>query len=271
MTTIPARVRWRRPHKASRTTHAPSRAWSGLATAMAILAAITAWHIASRVVGNPLLVPPVDIIARALAADVVDGSLAANAWASLYRVLMGFLIGAALAIPSGFVLGWYPKVRIAVEPFIQFMRVIPPIGLIPLLIIYLGIGETARIFVIALAAFLAIIVAVYQGVREVDPVLIRAARVLGAGNISIFIHVIAPGSLPYLLVGMRQGLANAWGSLVAAELIASSKGLGYLILSSQEKFQVSHILVGIISIGVIGMVMDKMLLVAQQKLAPWNG
>ena len=150
------------------------------ATLIAITAAILVWEGLVALVGQPLIAPGSARIAEAFLDSLGDGSLLENAWASLYRVLTGFVIATALAIPLGFLLGWYPAVRRYCEPFVQFMRVIPPIALIPLLIIYLGIGESARIFVIALAAFLAIIVAVYQGVWEVDPILVRAARVLGA-------------------------------------------------------------------------------------------
>ena len=240
------------------------------ATLVAIVGGIALWQVLITIVDQPLIAPGAAAIGAAFWDALRDGSLLENAWASLYRVFAGFLIATVLAIPLGFALGWYPTVRRFCEPYVQFMRVIPPIALIPLLIIYLGIGESARIFVIALAAFLAIIVAVYQGVWEVDPVLVRAARVLGAREHNIFAEVVVPATFPYILVGMRQGLANAWGSLVAAELIASSKGLGYLIMSSQENFRVPDIIVGILTIGIIGVVMDRMLLAAQARLTPWK-
>ena len=196
------------------------------ATLIAIAAGMAIWQLLITFVDQPLIAPGVGIIGASFLEALLDGTLFENAWASLYRVFVGFFIATVLAIPIGFMLGWYPAVRRYCEPYVQFMRVIPPIALIPLLIIYLGIGESARIFVIALAAFLAIVVAVYQGVWEVDPVLVRAARVLGAKEHNIFAEVVVPATFPYILVGMRQGLANAWGSLVAAELIASSKGPG---------------------------------------------
>ncbi|PRY20979.1 NitT/TauT family transport system permease protein [Aliiruegeria haliotis] len=241
-----------------------------VATVVAIVAAALAWQGLSIMVDQPLIAPGVGDIAEAAWKNILSGALFENLWASLYRVFVGFAIATVLAIPFGFLLGWYPAVRRFAEPYVQFMRVIPPIALIPLLIIYLGIGEPARIFVIALAAFLAIVVAVYQGVWEVDPVLVRAARVLGAKETSIFAEVVVPATFPYILVGMRQGLANAWGSLVAAELIASSKGLGYMIMSSQENFRVPDILVGILTIGIIGVLMDRGLLYAQSRLTPWK-
>ena len=246
------------------------RTSSAGATVVAVVVAGIIWELLVALVDQPLIAPGLIEIGAAFVDALADGTLLENAWASLYRVFTGFAIATVLAIPLGFLLGWYPAVRRYCEPFVQFMRVIPPIALIPLLIIYLGIGESARIFVIALAAFLAIIVAVYQGVWEVDPILVRAARVLGAREHNIFAEVVVPATFPYILVGMRQGLANAWGSLVAAELIASSKGLGYLILSSQENFRVPDIIVGILTIGVIGVIMDRMLLSAQVRLTPWK-
>ena len=237
---------------------------------VSIVAAALLWQVLVTIVDQPLIAPTLGDIWNAFIRTSTDGSLLSNTWASLYRVFVGFAIAAVLAVPLGFLLGWYPAVRRFAEPYVQFMRVIPPIALIPLLIIYLGIGESARIFVIALAAFLAIIVAVYQGVWEVDKILVRAARVLGAKEHNIFAEVVVPATFPYILVGMRQGLANAWGSLVAAELIASSRGLGYMIVSSQENFRVADILVAILSIGVIGVLMDRGLLLLQAKLTPWK-
>ena len=242
-----------------------------LAAVASVVGVILLWELSTRfIIRQPIIAPGPVLVFDAFVKAASDGRLASNAWASLFRVLAGFSIACVLAVPLGFAMGWYPLVRSAVDPIVQFLRVIPPIALIPLLIIYLGIGESARIFVIAVAAFLAIIVAVYQGVGEVDPVLVRAARVMGAKDWHIFADVVAPATLPYILVGMRQGLANAWGSLVAAELIASSRGLGYMIISAQENFRVPEIIVGIITIGVIGVVMDRIVVVTQQRLTPWR-
>ena len=145
---------------------------------------------ASDMVGLP---GPVDVAVRLLQ-SVRSGQLAADALASLARVLTGFVLGAAFAVPVGFLMGWYGVARGLIEPYVQFFRMIPPLAVIPLAIVTMGIGETPKIFVIFLAAFLSSVIAVYGGVISVDRTLINAARVLGARDRTIFARVIIPAS-----------------------------------------------------------------------------
>ena len=190
-----------------------------------LVAGIAGWWVltASGAVGLP---PPPDV-ARKFAALIANGQLATDIMSSLSRVLTGFLIGVILAVPVGFVMGWYKVARALIEPYLQFFRMIPPLAIIPLAIVTMGIDETPKIFVIFLASFLASVVATYQGVISVDKTMINAARVLGAKDLTIFLRVIIPASTPFILVGVRIGLGSAWATLVAAELIAAQTGLGY--------------------------------------------
>ncbi|QSO54101.1 ABC transporter permease [Alicyclobacillus curvatus] len=189
---------------------------------------------------------------------------------SLMRVAIGFVLALVLAVPVGFLMGWYSWARGLLEPWIQFFRTIPPIALIPLVVIMLGIGESAKIFVIWAAAFLTIVISVYQGVRNVDATLLKAARVLGANDFNLFFDVVIPASFPYILVGIRLGLASAWSTLVAAELIASQHGLGSMIEQAGLYYQVSVIILGIFLIGVIGFVMDRGVLWMERRLTGWQ-
>lgn len=201
---------------------------------------------------------------------IADGTLAGDAVASLRRVFLGFALGTALAVPIGFLMGWYPTARGLMEPYVQFFRTIPPLALIPLAIVMMGIGETPKIFVIFLAAFLSSVVAAFQGVISVDTTLINAARVLGANDRTIFLKVVVPASTPFILVGMRIGLGSAWGTLVAAELIAAQEGLGFRMQQAQLYYDLSTIFVGLISIGVLGLLMDRLLLLAERRLTRWQ-
>ncbi|GHJ42802.1 ABC transporter permease [Catellatospora sp. TT07R-123] len=199
-----------------------------------------------------------------------DGTLVDDAAASLGRVLAGFLLGSAAAVVVGFLMGWYTVARGLFEPWIQFFRTIPPLALLPLVLVLLGIDETPKVFVIFLAAFLSCVISTYQGVVGVDRTLLAAARVLGAGDATIFARVVVPASAPYILVGMRVGLGSAWGTLVAAELLAAQEGLGHRMQSAQLYYDLPTIFVGIVTIGVLGLAMDRLLQLAGAHVTRWQ-
>lgn len=199
-----------------------------------------------------------------------DGTLMEDLTASLGRVLAGFLLGSAAAIPVGFLMGWYTPARGLFEPWIQFFRTIPPLALLPLVLVLMGIGEMPKVFVIFLAAFLACVISTYQGVVSVDRTLINAARVLGAKDGTIFLRVVVPASSPFILVGMRVGLGSAWATLVAAELLAAQAGLGHRMQQAQTYYDLATIFVSIVVIGVLGLVMDRLLLLAETRLTGWQ-
>ncbi|HJG90334.1 MAG TPA: ABC transporter permease [Brachybacterium massiliense] len=210
----------------------------------------------------------------AVVASAIDlarqGILLGDIVASLRRVLIGFLLGSALAIPVGFFMGWYGWARGLLEPWVQFFRTIPPLAIIPLAIVLMGIGEQPKIFVIFLAAFLSCVISTFQGVVQVDRTLINAARVLGAKDGTIFLRVVIPASTPFILVGMRVGLGAAWATVVAAELIAAQQGLGYRMQHAQIYYDLPTIFVGIITIGIFGLLMDRTLLLIESKLTAWQ-
>ncbi|WRZ96876.1 ABC transporter permease [Streptomyces sp. NBC_00841] len=199
-----------------------------------------------------------------------DGVLLGDLGSSLRRVLTGYVIGVALAIPVGFAMGWYPVVRRLIEPWLQFFRMVPPLAIIPLAIVLMGIGETPKIFVIFLAAFLSSVVSTFQGVVAVDPTLVNAARVLGAKDSRVFLGVVVPASTPFILVGMRIGLGAAWATVVAAELIAAQSGLGFRMQQAQLYYDLPTMFVQLIAIGAVGLVMDRLLLLAERRLTGWQ-
>ncbi|WP_260465125.1 ABC transporter permease [Arachnia propionica] len=234
---------------------------------VSVLAGIAAWWGASHLL--PTLPGPDKVVMRAI--DLAQrGILLADILASLQRVLLGFFIGSGLAIPLGFAMGWYQPVRAIIEPWTQFFRTIPPLAIIPLAIVFLGIGEVPKVFVIALAAFLVSIIATFQGVVNVDRTLINAGRVLGANDLVIFRRIVVPASLPFITVGLRQGLGSAWATLVASELIAAQQGLGYRMQNAQIYYQIDTIFVGLICIGVLGLIMDRIVLWFDTKLTGWQ-
>lgn len=235
--------------------------------AVSVALGIAIWWILASA-GFKLPTPP-EVVSRA-GTLISDGTLGEDAVASLTRVLIGFALGTAVAIPVGFLMGWYGILRGLIEPWIQFFRTIPPLAIIPLAVVVMGIDETPKIFVIFLAAFLACVISTFQGVVNVDRTLINAARVLGAKDATIFARVVVPASTPFILVGMRVGLGSAWATLVAAELIAAQEGLGYRMQNAQLYYDLPTIFVGLISIGVLGLLMDRVLLLAERKLTGWQ-
>ncbi|WP_082714957.1 ABC transporter permease [Falsirhodobacter sp. alg1] len=200
----------------------------------------------------------------------LSGQLFADMYASLRRVLIGFALGSILAVPVGFLMGWYPIARGFIDPWIQFFRVIPPLAIIPLAIVTLGIDEKPKIFVIFLAAFLSSVVSTYQGVVSVDKTYINAARVLGAKDGVIFTRVVIPASTPFILVGFRIGLGSAWATVVAAELIAAQSGLGFRMQQAQLYYELPTIFVSLIAIGILGLVMDRIVVWAEDRLTHWQ-
>lgn len=201
---------------------------------------------------------------------IANGELLSNVEASLLRVLVGFVLGVIVAIPIGFLIGWYRIARGLIDPWIQFFRTIPPLALTPMVIIFFGIGETAKVFLIFLASFLATVIATFQGVRSVDATLIKAAWVLGAKDWAVFRRVVVPAALPSVFTGARIGLGSSWATLVAAELIAASSGLGHLMEVSSQYYETGNIMVAIICIGVLGFVMDRLLLALEKRLTGWQ-
>jgi NitT/TauT family transport system permease protein len=167
-------------------------------------------------------------------------------------------------------MGWYRIARAIIEPYIQFFRTIPPLAIIPLAIVTMGIDETPKIFVIFLASFLSCVVATYQGVVNVDRTLVNAARVLGARDFTIFRRVAVPASLPYIMVGIRIGLGSSWATVVAAELIAAQSGLGFRMQQAQLYYDLPTIFVSLFSIGILGLFMDRIVLALDGWLTAWQ-
>ncbi|MGQ4532317.1 ABC transporter permease [Dermabacteraceae bacterium P13115] len=235
---------------------------------LSVLGGIGLWWLLS--IYNSTTLPSPLAVMESFGALISDGTLLSDLLASLRRVLTGFVLGAGLAIPLGFAMGWYWIARAVVEPWTQFFRTIPPLAIIPLAIVLMGIGEVPKVFVITLASFLVAIVATFQGVLNVDKTLINAGRVLGASDWVIFRRIAVPASIPFIMVGLRQALGASWATLVAAELIAADAGIGYRMQNAQIYYDLPTIFVGLITIGVFGLLMDRLLLFADKKLTSWQ-
>ncbi|GFE62986.1 ABC transporter permease subunit [Litoreibacter roseus] len=190
---------------------------------------------------------------------------------SLFRVVVGFLFGALIGIPLGYAMGLSGWFRGWFDPIVEFMRPVPPLALIPLVIIWAGIGETGKIILLFLAALWIMTIAARAGVSGVNITKVHAAYSLGASKAQILRHVIIPNSLPEIFTGARVAMGVCWGTVVAAELVAAEVGAGMMIMVA-SRFQLTDIVImGIILIGVIGFSIDILFRVAEKFLVPWKG
>jgi NitT/TauT family transport system permease protein len=236
-----------------------------------ILLGFLLWYLITLIPSiNTFLASPKQVYAALLSESAANGRFFKDIWISLQRILIGFGLAFVCSIPVAFLMGWYPKVRSIVEPWIQFFRTIPPIALIPLVILAMGLGESPKYTIIFLAAFLVMVVTIYQGIKEVDKTLIKAAYTVGASDRNIFWDIMIPASFPFILVGARLGMAASLTTLIAAELTGTTFGLGARIQGAQQFMDTSIVLLGIITIGIIGFVLDKILLLIEKRLTRWK-
>ena len=189
---------------------------------------------------------------------------------SMLSVAAGFILGFIFAVPNAFLMAWYRPVRYIIEPWIQFIRNIPPLAYVPLVVISAGVGRKPQIIVITIATFLIMTVTIYQGVVNVDETLIKAARVLGAKDKDIFIRVIAPATLPFIITAVRLGASVALTTLIAAESTGATAGLGMRIRALNNSFDSPPMLLYIIVIGIIGITLEKIIKIIERRLTGWQ-
>lgn len=244
--------------------------YSVMCLCISVVAAFLLWTLIAKLpdISNVIVGPRQVFLA--LFENLKSGYLEIQIRDSLFRVLAGFFLGFVISIPVAFLLGWYTGFRTIVEPWIQFLRTIPPIALIPLVIALLGIGTSAKVAIIFFAVFLTMVVTIYQGVRNVDYTLVKAARVFDATDGQIFLHVVVPATVPYIFTAIRLGIATALTTLVAAELTGAATGLGMMIQQAGMYFRMDVVLMGILVIGVIGFCLDKIVLLLERILTSWQ-
>ncbi len=199
---------------------------------------------------------PYDASEGSFVAWLFSGELPHDAFTSLMRITVGFVIGAGLALPLGLVMGAKPAIYELMNPLLQILRPIPPIAFIPLSILWFGLGNPPAFFLISLGAFFPVLMNTIAGVRNVDAIYLRAARNLGANEWTLFWRVMIPAAMPYILTGVRVGIGVAFIVVIVAEMIAVNAGLGYRILEAREYFWSDKVIAGMISIGLAGLGID---------------
>ncbi|SUW65463.1 Putative aliphatic sulfonates transport permease protein ssuC [Buttiauxella agrestis] len=245
-----------------------------LATLTAII--LLWWWIAAEQWISPLFLPPLgQVLTKLISIAGPQGFMDATLWqhlaASLLRILTALLAAVLIGIPVGIAMGLSPTVRGILDPLIELYRPVPPLAYLPLMVIWFGIGETSKILLIYLAIFAPVAMSTMAGVRSVKQVRVRAAEALGASRLQVVWHVILPGALPEILTGFRIGLGVGWSTLVAAELIAATRGLGFMVQSAGEFLATDVVIAGIGVIAVIAFCLELGLRALQRRLTPWHG
>ena len=256
----------KRKQKSSLADKIPAKAW----ILLSFLAAMLLWWILSIIPATSRAFPNVVKVLGSIKTMIERGVLWKDLSSSLISVFSGSVLGVVIALPMASLMAWYKPVRYIIEPWIQFIRNIPPLAYVPLIVIAAGVGRRPQIIVITIACFLTMCVTIYQGVINVDETLIKAARVLGATDKDIFMRVIAPATLPFILTAIRLGASVALTTLIAAVSTGATAGLGMRIRSLNNSFEPAPMLLYIIIIGILGITIEKLIKTAERRLTSWQ-
>jgi ABC-type nitrate/sulfonate/bicarbonate transport system permease component len=237
----------------------------------AFLGIVVVWQLVVVFSGaHVAILPPPMLAAETFVHLIATGELFHHIGASLRRVLIAWLIGSAVAVPLGLAMGRSRAFERIVDPVVELFRPISPLAWIPLAILWFGIGEAGKIFIIFIATFFPIVLNTVAGVKGVDPVLVRAGQVLGCNDdATLFRKVILPAALPSIIVGFRISFGTGWAAIIAAELVAAQSGLGYMIADGMEILRSDMVLVGMVVIGILGVLIDTVFRIILRRYS-WN-
>jgi sulfonate transport system permease protein len=241
--------------------------WPALLVTLGLLAT---WQAASSLGwANAYLLPSPERVARAAWRALGSGELLRHSLASLSRVVLGFGLAAALALPAAVLVSFAPRAGAAFDPVLTFLRNVPPLALVPLLILWLGIGEGSKLALIVLSSFFPVFMGAVTGLEGVDPRLVEMGRSVGLGRWALLARVQFPESVPSAVNGLRLGLGYSWRALVGAEMVAASSGLGYWILDAEQMARIDVVFAGILAIGLLGIAIDRGAYALASRLLPW--
>ena len=243
----------------------------GLEYILLLLLILAAWTIMEkRGALNTVIMPAPSKILSTFLNLVKSGMLWTNLQISLIRVLKGYLIAASLGIVLGILIGLFKHLNRLTDLLIQIIKPIPPIAWIPLVILWFGIGEEGKVFLIFLGGFFTILINVVDGIRQTDKKLIEVSRSMETPFLKHVFLLVIPHSAPNIFTGLRVGLSSCWMCVVAAELVSSTTGLGYMIMNARQFGQTDVVIVGMLTIGVLGKVMDSLLKVVEKAVIRWK-
>lgn len=237
---------------------------------LGILFVLISWKVITLLnLVNEVILPPPESVIRVLLLDLKNGNLLNHILISLFRVITGFSLAAVIGVTIGLLMGWFKFISDLLSSLIESLKSIPPIAWIPLAILWFGIGEISKIYIIAYGAFFPIVLNTIFGIKSIDKNLLRMAESMNLKGFKLFKEVIFPGALPSILTGLRIGLGIGWMCLIAAEMIGATSGLGYMIEKSRLLLLIPRVILGMITIGFLGFISDRLLQRLERKLIPW--
>ncbi|MBX6746748.1 MAG: ABC transporter permease [Acetobacteraceae bacterium] len=257
----------------ARAARAHRRALVGAASLLGVLFLWWLLTMATGAIGPVRFPSPAEFWAafRQIATEgYAGGTLLTQAWYSTRLVLLGFAAAIATGVPLGLLMGLSPRAEVLLNPAFLLVRPIPPLAWIPLAIVWLGLGDAAKVLVIWFAAFVPSVINTWTGVRSVDRTLIAAARVHGAGGLRLLLEVIIPGALPMIFTGLRLSMQASWTTLVAAELVGAFYGLGRVLDSAYRDINPAMIAVAMVTVGVLGALTTRLIAMAERRLILWR-
>jgi ABC-type nitrate/sulfonate/bicarbonate transport system permease component len=219
---------------------------------------------------NPLFLPPPKEVWEGAVDLFQAGELTEHISVSLWRMAKGFVVGSFTGVIIGILMGQFRLFHAAVGPLVEIIRPVPGLAWIPVALIWFGIEDASKVFIISMGVFIAVVTNTFVGVRSLDPVLARAARSLGANRRDIFFRVVLPGALPYIFTGFRLGVQVSFALLVAAELVGSTSGLGFLIQDARNYFRGDLVILGMAVIGTLGFSITRLVEIAGRWFLRWH-
>ena len=237
---------------------------------ISLITALALWYVLSIGEKTGRSFPFIQKVVAAVGTMIERGAFWKDIKSSLTCVFSGFGLGFATALPIAFLMAWYTTVQKIIEPWINFIRNIPALGYAPLIVIIFGVGQKPAIILIWICTFMTMSITIYQGIKNIDVTLIKAARVLGANDFDIFLKVICPATVPFIITAVRLGLSAALTTLLAAESTGAQAGIGMRIRSLANSFDSPPMLMYIIMLGIIGLILVKIVDIIERKLTAWQ-
>jgi len=248
-----------------------------IAMLMAVLAFVcffAVWELVARFTQAKMFLPAAsEIVARFIESFRVPigrHTMLTHIGVSLYRVAVAFTLATITGILLGVGMGYSPLVEAIIKPIFEFIRPIPPLAWIPMSILWFGLGDASKFFIIFLGCFCFIVVNTYDGTKQVDPELLGAARMLGASERQIFFRVVLPSSVPYIFAGLQIAITAGWSAVVGAEMVRSDEGVGWLIVMGMTNGNTVQIMVGMLAIGIVGFALATGMSMLERRLVAWN-
>lgn len=253
----------------------PSRAFGHLRNAIlritAVLVFLVIWELVPLTgLLDRAFLPPFSEVATTFIKLSLSGELIRHTTASLERAAMGYGLAMLWAVPLGLMMGWFRWFEKIVDPLVQTLRNVPSLALLPIFILFLGIGQESKVAIIFWGSQWAILLNTISGVKNVEPILIKSARSMGASHAVMFRKVVLPAAIPSIFTGMRLSATHAILILIAAEMIGATSGLGFLILSAEYSFNIHNMYAGIIALALLGIIVNYILLYFEQNTTKWK-